>query len=54
MSESAELPCVEKLAFDTQEQANAAALLAEHQHNTKLKSYRCGHCSLWHLASNYV
>jgi hypothetical protein len=47
------LPCHEKLAFGTKEQANAAALLAEYQHNTKLKSYMCRHCKLWHLASKY-
>jgi len=47
------LPCNDKLRFDTQAEANAAALLAQHQHNSKLKSYKCRHCSLWHLASKY-
>lgn len=50
---SDDLPCKEKLSFDTQNQANAAAVLAEHQHNTKLKSYKCTHCNLWHLASKF-
>lgn len=47
------IPCSEKLAFDTQTEANAAAVVAEHQHGTKLKSYKCKHCGLWHLASKY-
>lgn len=50
---SSELPCNEKLKFDTQVEANAAAVVAEHQHGTKLKSYKCTHCDLWHLASKY-
>jgi hypothetical protein len=45
------LPCVEKLAFDTRKAANAAAVVAEYQHGTKLKSYLCKYCSLWHLSS---
>lgn len=51
MSEAAELPCAEKLGFDTAKQARTAATVAELQHGTKLKTYRCGHCGLWHLAS---
>ncbi|HEX7633130.1 MAG TPA: hypothetical protein VF401_02260 [Candidatus Saccharimonadales bacterium] len=46
------LPCADKLAFDTQKQANAAAVVAAHQYGAKLKSYRCKHCDLWHLSSN--
>ncbi len=46
-----QLPCSEKLAFDTKKQADAAAVVAELQRNVKLKSYKCNHCSLWHLAS---
>lgn len=45
------LPCAEKLAFDTQKQAQAAATVAEYQHGTQLKPYHCQHCQLWHLAS---
>lgn len=52
MDETPALPCTEKLAFDTQKQAEAAANVAEYQHGTKLKAYRCRHCSLWHLSSN--
>ncbi|HVS58156.1 MAG TPA: hypothetical protein VHD60_00245 [Candidatus Saccharimonadales bacterium] len=47
----AELPCQDKLAFDTEKQARAAATTAEYQHGTKLKVYHCRHCGLWHLSS---
>ncbi|MFO0781531.1 MAG: hypothetical protein U0524_01385 [Candidatus Saccharimonadales bacterium] len=46
------LPCAEKLVFDTREQAAASANVAEWQHGTKLKPYKCSHCGLWHLSSN--
>ncbi len=49
--ESTQLPCADKLVFDSKLQANAAANVAEYQHGTVLKSYRCRHCHLWHLAS---
>jgi len=48
-----ELPCADKLAFDTKRQAEAAATVALHQHGTKLHAYRCRYCSLWHLSSDY-
>ena len=48
-----DLPCVDKLAFDTKEQAKGAGLTAEYQHGTKLKVYVCTYCHLWHLASDY-
>ncbi|HET6924409.1 MAG TPA: hypothetical protein VFH39_01090 [Candidatus Saccharimonadales bacterium] len=52
--ESPPLPCADKLAFDTKKQADTAANVAAYQHGTKLKSYRCRHCKLWHLASDYA
>jgi len=45
------LPCADKLAFDTQQEAAASAVVAEYRHGTKLKTYRCRYCDLWHLAS---
>lgn len=45
------LLCKDKLAFDTERQARAAAVVAEHQHGTKLKAYLCRYCGLWHLSS---
>ncbi len=46
-----QLPCHEKLTFDTQKQAKAAASVAQYQHGAQLKVYRCRHCGLWHLSS---
>ena len=46
------LPCADKLAFDTKTEADGAAVTAEWKHATKLKTYKCRHCHLWHLASN--
>jgi hypothetical protein len=51
--ETIDLPCSEKLTFDTQKQAATAALVASHQHGSKLRVYKCRYCNLWHLASNY-
>lgn len=47
------LPCADKLVFDTQKEAVAAATVALHQHGTRLKAYRCRYCHLWHLSSDY-
>lgn len=46
-----ELPCAEKMAFNSFEEAEAAGLAADWQHGAKLKPYQCQHCGLWHLAS---
>jgi len=43
--------CVEKLPFDTQAAAQAAATLAQYQHGGKFKVYQCKDCHLWHLSS---
>lgn len=51
MSES-ELPCADKLVFDSKKDAEATAVTADWQHGTKLKAYQCKHCTLWHLASD--
>lgn len=53
MEPDAILPCTDKLAFDTKKAADASAVVADYQHGTKLKSYMCKHCGLWHLASRY-
>lgn len=49
--ESATMPCADKLAFDTQKEAKAAANVAAYRYGTLLKTYRCSHCDLWHLSS---
>lgn len=46
-----ELPCKDKLAFDTKKEAEATANVARYRYGTKLKVYRCRHCGLWHLSS---
>ena len=48
------LPCINKLAFDTKKQAQAAATVAMYQHGVRLKPYVCPHCGLWHLASDHI
>lgn len=45
------LPCQEKLAFDTKQEAEVAANVAHYRYGNKLKVYRCRHCQLWHLSS---
>jgi hypothetical protein len=47
------LPCADKLVFDNKTQAQAAATTLAFQKGVKLKVYKCRHCSLWHLASDY-
>jgi hypothetical protein len=46
-----QLPCADKMAFDTKAEAEAAGLAAEWQHGGALKAYHCVHCELWHLSS---
>lgn len=45
------LPCADKLSFDTKAEAEGSATVAEWQYGNKLKTYKCGYCELWHLAS---
>lgn len=45
------LPCQEKLSFDSKIAAEGAAAYAKYLHGVKLKVYKCQHCKLWHLAS---
>lgn len=47
------LPCSNKLAFDTKKAADASATVVLYQHGTKVRSYHCRYCKLWHLASDY-
>ncbi|HSX30495.1 MAG TPA: hypothetical protein VLE99_01100 [Candidatus Saccharimonadales bacterium] len=52
-TEPAPLPCAEKLAFETVKAARATATVSEHRYGGKLKVYKCRHCHLYHLASDY-
>lgn len=47
------LPCADKLGFDTAEAARATATVSEYRYGSQLKVYRCRHCQLFHLSSNY-
>jgi hypothetical protein len=47
-----QMPCAEKLAFNTKKEADVAANVAEYQRGIALQSYRCQHCGLWHLSSH--
>lgn len=53
-SEDQKLPCFEKVAFDTKAEAGAAGLAADWQHGATLRPYKCKHCQLWHLTSDYA
>jgi rubrerythrin len=46
------LPCHEKIAFPTQEQARAAAAIDAYRHGSQLKVYICRYCGFWHLSSH--
>jgi hypothetical protein len=49
--EPAELPCHEKLAFDTRKQAEATANVVDFRYGSKVHAYLCRYCGLWHLSS---
>lgn len=51
MNEQKDLPCVEKLTFDTLDKAKAEAVVIKWRHGTELQAYKCEHCGLWHLSS---
>lgn len=51
--EEVSLPCADKIAFDTPEAAQATATVSRYRYGSKLKVYRCRHCQLYHLASNF-
>ena len=48
-----QLPCADKLIFNTQKDALATATVAHYRYGGKVKPYKCNHCGLWHLASDY-
>ena len=47
-----ELPCSDKLSFDSAKEAETAALVAKVQRGMSLKVYKCKNCNLWHLSSS--
>lgn len=46
-----ELPCKDKLAFDTRRQAEASANVVFYRYGSTVHAYICRYCRLWHLAS---
>ena len=47
-------PCIDKLAFTDEKQANAARVQADWEHNNqKLKAYKCKKCDLYHLSTDH-
>ncbi len=50
--EEQQLPCSEKLAFDSAKEAEAASLVATMQRGIVLSVYECQFCGLWHLSSS--
>ena len=51
MEENKELPCADKMVFDSKDEAEATAAVAHWQHGGKLRAYQCRYCHLWHLAT---
>lgn len=49
--ENNDLPCADKMVFDTKLQAQAAGTAADWQYGGKLKAYKCRYCHLYHLSS---
>lgn len=41
----------EKIIYESREEAEVAALVAEHDHGIKLTIYKCEYKDHWHLAS---
>lgn len=53
MDTDSQLPCHDKLAFATREQAEAVAAVNAYRYKgDKLRAYQCRYCGLWHLSSN--
>lgn len=47
--EPSELPCKDKLAFDTSKQAQATATVTLYRYGNQMRVYLCRHCDLWHM-----
>lgn len=52
-SDENQLPCADKITYDSKEAATGAAAAVEWQRGLGLKAYQCRYCSLWHLATDY-
>jgi len=47
-----QLPCVDKISFDTRQQALATAATSEYWYGSRPHAYRCHNCALWHLSTS--
>jgi hypothetical protein len=52
-SDENKLPCAEKLAFNTRKEAQGTATVSEWRYGGNLKVYKCRHCHLFHLATDF-
>ena len=52
MEDRQELPCADKLAFDSEKEALDQARVIKWRRDAKLKAYKCRYCNLWHLSTN--
>jgi len=52
MDEAEPLPCVDKLAFDSEKEVLDQARVIKWRRGSGLKAYQCRYCQLWHLSSN--
>lgn len=51
MTES-DLPCQDKMAFITKDEAEGAAVMAQHRYGgIKPSVYKCKYCEEWHLST---
>ncbi len=46
------LPCANKIAFDSRQQAEATATTSEYWYGHRLHVYLCRYCHLWHLSTS--
>ena len=51
MTDEDQLPCEDKLVFETQKDAQATANVSHYRYGGQVRPYRCRHCGYWHLAS---
>jgi hypothetical protein len=46
-----QLPCSDKLSFDSKLQADATANIVSYRYGSSVYPYVCNDCGLWHLSS---
>lgn len=51
-TEAPELPCADKITFDTRTAAQATAATSQYWYGSRPHPYRCDYCQLWHLSTS--